>query len=708
MTSYDLNSLGSALSDPDKVTSGVDFSGKSLKLDTEQDAKPIIDAINKCPNLQYLTLTGNTLGVAAAQAIAKALENHPELKICRWSDMFTGRMKTEIPPALSALGDGMITAGARLSVLDLSDNAFGPIGVEGLAKLLQSDVCSQLQELRLNNNGLGITGGRLLAKALSASPRKLKVFIAGRNRLENDGATALAKVFQQMGTLEELAMPQNGIYHVGVSALSEAFKHNPRLSCLNLNDNTIGAKGAAAIATALPKLKNLRSINFGDCLLKSAGARALAKGFKDNSVPLESLDLSHNEIGREACMEVVDALTEASDAADRLTRVVLAGNSLGGAASKQSMRDKLGSGAELSDGDGDSDDEYVTDSEEEQNEESSDAESGAASEDSATEDAQHTTVVSNSFGDTLDESGIEEVVTDVGRFLSEPTAEHLARLGPQAAEVIDTHLRTIKEPADLIQAYVEATLMVAGLSDHLDTARGSALQMFAVTVRRAGEQHAAAWILANAMLRALALIKVSSRSLQGHTTGVHVRGGASCRRLDTRQRHAQGAGPHQGQLKVTLQMLALANIKVSSRSHCRCWRWPSSRSGQGHTTGVHVRGEHHAAAWILANAMLRALALIKVRSRSLQMFMCAGEQHAAAWILANAMLRALALIKSENKDYKIRWHLPSCYRVLAQVMDAQQLPPALADTLRFFISSKQDQLAEDSKTVVKQFPTLTK
>lgn len=39
----------------------------------------------------------------------------------------------------------MINAGARLSILDLSDNAFGPIGVEGLARLLQSDVCSELE-----------------------------------------------------------------------------------------------------------------------------------------------------------------------------------------------------------------------------------------------------------------------------------------------------------------------------------------------------------------------------------------------------------------------------------------------------------------------------------------------------------------------------------------------------------------------------------
>lgn len=43
----------------------------------------------------------------------------------------------------------MIAAGARLAVLDLSDNAFGPIGVEGLAKLLQSDVCSDLEVICL-------------------------------------------------------------------------------------------------------------------------------------------------------------------------------------------------------------------------------------------------------------------------------------------------------------------------------------------------------------------------------------------------------------------------------------------------------------------------------------------------------------------------------------------------------------------------------
>lgn len=52
-------------------------------------------------------------------------------------------------------------AGARLTVLDLSDNAFGPDGVKGIEKLLKSSACYTLQELRLNNCGMGVGGGKV-------------------------------------------------------------------------------------------------------------------------------------------------------------------------------------------------------------------------------------------------------------------------------------------------------------------------------------------------------------------------------------------------------------------------------------------------------------------------------------------------------------------------------------------------------------------
>lgn len=59
-----------------------------------------MDEIDKCTDLQYLNLEGNTLGVEASKHIAKSLEKHPEFKRALWKDMFTGRLKEEIPKAL--------------------------------------------------------------------------------------------------------------------------------------------------------------------------------------------------------------------------------------------------------------------------------------------------------------------------------------------------------------------------------------------------------------------------------------------------------------------------------------------------------------------------------------------------------------------------------------------------------------------------------
>lgn len=146
---------------------------------------------------------------------------------------------------------------------------------------------------------MGIGGGKMLAQALTeghaasvnaGTPLKLKVFIAGRNRLENDGAKALAKVFGIIQTLEEVAMPQNGIYHPGITALSDAFKQNPNLRILNLNDNTITSKGAKPLADAMELMEKLEDVNLGDCLLKTAGAIYIAEALQEGHQQLEVRD----------------------------------------------------------------------------------------------------------------------------------------------------------------------------------------------------------------------------------------------------------------------------------------------------------------------------------------------------------------------------------------------------------------------------------
>ncbi len=60
----------------------------------------MVKEIKACKNLKYLELEGNTLGVEAAKEIGKCLESRPELEIALWKDLFTGRLKDEIPKAL--------------------------------------------------------------------------------------------------------------------------------------------------------------------------------------------------------------------------------------------------------------------------------------------------------------------------------------------------------------------------------------------------------------------------------------------------------------------------------------------------------------------------------------------------------------------------------------------------------------------------------
>jgi len=168
----------------------VSFAGRGLKLNTEEDALEIIKEIEKCPNLTLFNLEGNTLGILGAKAIGSVLKLKPSLSKAIFKDMFTGRLKSEIPNALKFLTNGITTSGAYLEELDLSDNAFGPIGIRALIPFLQCDSCSLLKILRLNNNGLGIEGGKLLGEAL-ADLKCLKVFICGRNRLENEASAVI-------------------------------------------------------------------------------------------------------------------------------------------------------------------------------------------------------------------------------------------------------------------------------------------------------------------------------------------------------------------------------------------------------------------------------------------------------------------------------------------------------------------------------------
>jgi Ran GTPase-activating protein (RanGAP) involved in mRNA processing and transport len=81
------------------------------------------------------------------------------------------------------LGSGIMLANAKLVELDLSDNAFGPNGMNGLTSLLKSPSCYSLQELRLHNNGLGVTGGKVGYRGKGVGCYKNNISLSFRNVL---------------------------------------------------------------------------------------------------------------------------------------------------------------------------------------------------------------------------------------------------------------------------------------------------------------------------------------------------------------------------------------------------------------------------------------------------------------------------------------------------------------------------------------------
>ncbi|CAK9803352.1 Ran GTPase-activating protein 1 [Anthophora plagiata] len=479
MSSFNLKDLGDQLNDvtQNNTGTGVSFAKKSLKLDSEEDALEIVKAIRSCKNLEYLDLEGNTLGPLAAKAVAQALEeNGALLKRALWKDMFTGRVKSEIPKALEYLGSALCTAGTQLYELDLSDNAFGPIGIQGLADFLTSSSCYTLRVLRLNNNGLGISGGKMLAKALldcydnchkaGAPPLALKVFVAGRNRLENEGARALASVFQKLTSLEEVVMPQNGIYHQGITALADGLSSNLGLRILNLNDNIVGFKGARAIAKALPNFQHLEQLNLGDCLLKTQGSLILAEALRvEGSYPsLTELNLSYNEIRMKGAEPIALAMADKK----QLLTLQLNGNAFG-KEGRQILRDslivseKIESLSILSDEDeSDSDSEQENEEDDKDEDKDEDEEKRSDSENESKENRVDNITITN--------GNIILSRVSVAEFLKSPTGEKLLLLQYDIVQDFINHALNIAKDADtsselkFIEEFTKIIMKVSALS----------------------------------------------------------------------------------------------------------------------------------------------------------------------------------------------------------------------------------------------------
>ncbi|KAF1839906.1 ran GTPase activating protein 1 [Cucurbitaria berberidis CBS 394.84] len=309
--------------------------GRGLKLTTADDIAPHIEALKSNDHVDEVRLLGNTLGIGASEALAKVLEGKKGLKVANLADIFTSRLLSEIPPALSHLLTSLLTL-PNLHTVDLSDNAFGLNTVAPLVDFLSQH--TPLRYLYLNNNGLGPAAGVLVADALTALAAKkesarsqgkpvpdLELVICGRNRLENGSMVAWAKAYAANTGVKTIKMTQNGIRQEGISHLiANGLSHLVKLETLDLQDNTFTTLGASALSKVVGNWTDLVELGVGDCLLGGRGGNALAAALDEGkNKKIQILRLQFNEINAKGLARLASASATALPA---LRRVELNGN----------------------------------------------------------------------------------------------------------------------------------------------------------------------------------------------------------------------------------------------------------------------------------------------------------------------------------------------------------------------------------------------
>lgn len=214
----------------------------------------------------------------------------PLLTKVNYNDIFVSRKLDAIPQSLTALTNALI--GKNILEINLSDNAFGPIGIKSFDKFVKATPC--IKVFKITNCGIGPEGGEMVAAAIS--DLKLTHFSAGRDRLENKGIKALAEVFIKMESLEIIDVPQNGIKKEGMLALIKSFKNNKNLREIYIHDNWVKDEAATDAADYFKEAANLERVNISDTDMGGESALAIVKGLNQGAKKLKEFKCNYNEV----------------------------------------------------------------------------------------------------------------------------------------------------------------------------------------------------------------------------------------------------------------------------------------------------------------------------------------------------------------------------------------------------------------------------
>jgi hypothetical protein len=234
---------------------------------------------------------------ALVEALAKTRTLHTvHLEGCRLGD-----------EGVEKLASGLEGHVHGLAVLRLKGNKLGNRGVQALEFLFRSS--SVLQELDLSDNAIGSKGANGLLESLAVNPScALKHLDLSQNEIWD-----LPPTTRVLASLEEVNLDGNFLHDGGARVLADALvlakQHKPvDLRALYLGWNGIGDDGVSALATAIESNTSLCVLGLAENDITNTGARALLGALAVNTTIREISGLYHNKIDRKFIIVAIQRL----------------------------------------------------------------------------------------------------------------------------------------------------------------------------------------------------------------------------------------------------------------------------------------------------------------------------------------------------------------------------------------------------------------
>ncbi|KAK7015157.1 Ran GAP Rna1 [Paramarasmius palmivorus] len=301
----------------------VNLRNQGLKLESAAAIDDLFKGIDLA-DVEEVILTGNTLGVDAAEGLGNVLRKMTKLKVAQLSSIFISRSIDEIPPALTFICNALLEC-KQLTEVDLSHNAFGQRSVDPVVPLLSD--CLSLQVVKLANVGLNWQGGQILAQALLTSakkskeldqPSKLKCLVISRNLLKDGSASTWGEVIAAHPNLQRLDMLRTDLREDGIIAIASALAKCRSLRHLNLCDNVIanygakeGVRGWKVVADAIRAAEDLRYLDLSSCVLEKDGCDEIIAALGEQSYPrLRKVNLNGNDFSEANYATLKDVITD--------------------------------------------------------------------------------------------------------------------------------------------------------------------------------------------------------------------------------------------------------------------------------------------------------------------------------------------------------------------------------------------------------------